>query len=529
MKVLIVDDEEHVREGVELAIDWPSYQMTAILQAEDGVEALEIVRREAPELIVCDMSMPRMDGPTFLEKLRAEGWDSKVIVLSGYQEFRYASDFAGAGSRLFAEAIQDRRLEQGRFQGGREILESRENRSEELRRNLQVHEANTLLQEQRMATYLQAESVNHAGVRQVLQEAGFPVKDFYLLLFLPRNLTEIVDRSFMGDEALFMFSVRNIIKDVLRPLGRYYFFRIDSFFCILTEGEAPAADVEHYRAKLEKSWLSAIKLDVFSGFVRKKYDSAEILSAIKEARTEILQANVLMAEGCGKPGHAVTFIDREILLLEALRKRDKEHMAELIGSFVRELRQLGYLSLKDLQHYTMEMNLLIARISRQLHQEHQTETLSLWIGDLEEWGQELTHIFWLMIESEGEGLASLQSIHAIQHYISSNIGADISLSSLAERFHFSPQYIAKKFKETYGTTVMNYLTGLRMEKAKSLLSHSDQTVLEVSRMLGYEDDNYFGKVFRKFTGESPTQYRKHHKAPGRGWTAKVHNLPPRME
>lgn len=90
MKVLIVDDEEHVREGVELAIDWPSYQMTAILQAEDGVEALEIVRREAPELIVCDMSMPRMDGPTFLEKLRAEGWDSKVIVLSGYQEFRYA-------------------------------------------------------------------------------------------------------------------------------------------------------------------------------------------------------------------------------------------------------------------------------------------------------------------------------------------------------------------------------------------------------------------------------------------------------
>ncbi|MDU5948206.1 MAG: response regulator, partial [Paenibacillus macerans] len=428
MKVLIVDDEEHVREGVELAIDWPSYQMTAILQAEDGVEALEIVRREAPELIVCDMSMPRMDGPTFLEKLRAEGWDSKVIVLSGYQEFRYAkATLLAQGVDYLLKPFKIDDLNKAVSKAVGEILESRENRSEELRRNLQVHEANTLLQEQRMATYLQAESVNHAGVRQVLQEAGFPVKDFYLLLFLPRNLTEIVDRSFMGDEALFMFSVRNIIKDVLRPLGRYYFFRIDSFFCILTEGEAPAADVEHYRAKLEKSWLSAIKLDVFSGFVRKKYDSAEILSAIKEARTEILQANVLDGRGgAGKPGHAVTFIDREILLLEALRKRDKEHMAELIGSFVRELRQLGYLSLKDLQHYTMEMNLLIARISRQLHQEHQTETLSLWIGDLEEWGQELTHIFWLMIESEGEGLASLQSIHAIQHYISSNIGADIS-------------------------------------------------------------------------------------------------------
>lgn len=516
MKVLIVDDEEHVREGVELAIDWPSYQMTEILLAEDGVEALEIVRREAPELIICDMSMPRMDGPTFLEKLRAEGWDSKVIVLSGYQEFRYAkATLLAQGVDYLLKPFKIDDLNKAVSKAARVILESRENRSEELRKNFQVHEANTLLQEQKIATYLQTDSVNHEGVRQVLQEVGFPVKDFYLLLFLPRNLTVIVDRSFMGDEALFVFSVRNIIKDILRPLGRFYFFRIDSFFCVLIEREAPAADVEYYKAKLEKSWLSTIKLDTFSGFVRKKYVYTDILTGIKEARAEILQANILDggAEAAKPSQAAVTLIDREILLLEALKKRDKEHMAELIGSFVRELRQLGYLSLMDLQHYTMEVNLLIARISRQLHREHQVETLSLWISDLEEWGKELTHIFWLMIESEGEGLASLQSIHAIQHYISSNIGAEISLSSLAERFHFSPQYISKKFKETYGTTVMNYLTGLRMEKAKSLLSHSDKAVLEVSRMLGYEDDNYFGKVFRKFTGESPTQYRKHHRAP----------------
>ncbi|MGZ7444043.1 response regulator [Paenibacillus sp. TH7-28] len=517
MKVLIVDDEEHVREGVELAIDWPSYQVAEILQAEDGVEALEIVRREAPELIICDMSMPRMDGPTFLEKLRAEGWDSKVIVLSGYQEFRYAkATLLAQGVDYLLKPFKIDDLNKAVSKAVGAILESRENRNEELRKNFQVHEANTLLQEQKMATYLQADSVNHEGVRQVLQEVGFPVKDFYLLLFLPRNLTAIVDRSFMGDEALFMFSVRNIIKDVLRPLGRFYFFRSDSFFCVLIEGEAPAGDVEYYKAKLEKSWLSTIKLDTFSGFIRKKYDYINILSGIKEARTEILNANILDGGAdADKPSQAVTLIDREILLLEALKKRDKEHMADLIGSFVRELRQLGYLPLKNLQHYTMEVNLLIARVSRQLHQEHQSEMLSPWISDLEEWGKELTHIFWLMIESEGEGLASLQNIYAIQHYISSNIGADISLSSLAERFHFSPQYISKKFKETYGTTVMNYLTGLRMEKAKSLLSHSDKAVLEVSRMLGYEDDNYFGKVFRKFTGESPTQYRKHHKTPRR--------------
>ncbi|UUZ81280.1 helix-turn-helix transcriptional regulator [Paenibacillus sp. P26] len=79
---------------------------------------------------------------------------------------------------------------------------------------------------------------------------------------------------------------------------------------------------------------------------------------------------------------------------------------------------------------------------------------------------------------------------------------------LSEKFHFSPQYIAKKFKELYNTTVMTYLTEPRMEKAKSLLIHTEMPVSEMAATLGYADENYFGKVFKKQTGSSPLQYRK---------------------
>ncbi|MFU1795232.1 response regulator transcription factor [Paenibacillus azoreducens] len=510
MKVLIVDDEQHVRESVELSIDWSKYDITEIFMAEDGAEALGIVRREDPELIICDMSMPRMDGIAFLEALREEGWNAQVIVLSGYQEFRYArATLLANGVDYLLKPFKISDLDKTVSRAVESIIESKQNESEEWRKNHQVHEANTLLNEQKMVTYLQSEAANHEGVRQLLSEAGFPLEGFYVLLFLPRNGAAVIDRYFMGDETLFQFSVRNIIRDILKPLAHYYFFRIDSFLCILTQGDVSAAEMEYYRRKLEESWLAAIKIETFSGFSKQKYSYTDILAGVKEAKKEILKSNVLGGHQMLVDQRKIlTFMDKELLVLEALKKQDKEYLEELIHSFVKELRERGYLSLKELQHYSIEINLLIMRISRQLEQEHHIEPLSLWLSDLDEWEKALTHIFWLMIESEGENLSSLRSIHAIRHYIESHLNENINLTFLADKFYFSPQYISKKFKETYDTTIMNYLTRLRMDKAKSLLSHSDLSILEISQIVGYEDDNYFGKVFRKHAGESPSQYRK---------------------
>ncbi|GAA0405541.1 response regulator [Paenibacillus motobuensis] len=510
MKVLIVDDEQPVRESVELSIKWAKHDISEIYMAGDGIEALDIVRREAPELIICDMSMPRMDGIGFLEALREEGWDSKVIVLSGYQEFRYArATLLADGVDYLLKPFKIDDLDKAIARAVLSILESKQNKSEEWKRSHQVNEAQVLLNEQKMVTYLQSETVNHEGVRQLLTEEGFPLEDFYILLFLPRNAGEVVDRQFMGDESLLLFSVRNILRDVLNPLTHSYFFRMESFLCVLTVGNISAAEMDYYRRKLEESWMSTIRMETFSGFSRQKFGYRDILTGLKEAKTEILKSNVLDGQRIEDDQRRTpSLMDNELLVLEALKKQDKEYLGELIRSFVLELRARGYLSLKELQHYTIEANLLIMRISRQLELEQHIEPLSLWISDLEEWEKALTHTFWMMIESEGENLASLRSIHAIRHYIESHLGEDISLTLLADRFYFSPQYISKKFKENYDMTIMNYLTQLRMDKAKSLLSHSEISIIEISQLVGYEDDNYFGKVFRKHVGESPSQYRK---------------------
>lgn len=509
MKILIVDDEEHVREAVELSINWEKYNITTILTAEEGEAALEIVRDEQPELIICDMSMPRMDGETFLKILRKEGWEAQVIVLSGYQEFRYTrATLLANGVDYLLKPFKKDDLDQAIARAVSFIVERKQTVGEEIQKNYQLYEANALLDEQKAATYLQSDNVNYDGIKQLLVENGFSSEEVYVQLFLPRNLSMIVDR-YMGDEGLLFFVTKNILNEIFEPIAPFYFFRYESFFCLFIEATVSLEQVASYQDKLIHSWLNVMKLKTISAFSKVTYPLHDIHSGIKDCKTEMLQKNILdNGESIHKKIASAVFMDKEILILEAIKKRDKQYIEQLMKAFVTELREQQYVSLKELQHYTIEVNLLIMRISEQLSQYEHIEPVHLWLSELEEWEKSLISMFSLIIDSAGDNSNELQGIKAIRHYIERHLHEEISLSALSDMFYFSPQYISKKFKENYNTTIMNYLSQLRMEKASTLLAQTELTIQEIAGAVGYEDDNYFGKVFRKYYNISPSQYRK---------------------
>lgn len=89
MKLLIVDDEELTRIGVISSIDWNALGIDEVLQADDGIHGLETTRLHRPEIILCDVRMPRMDGITMLERLENELPDTVPIFMSGYSDKDY--------------------------------------------------------------------------------------------------------------------------------------------------------------------------------------------------------------------------------------------------------------------------------------------------------------------------------------------------------------------------------------------------------------------------------------------------------
>lgn len=511
MKLLIVDDEEHVREGVELAIDWQKYGFHRILTAEDGYEAIELVRRENPDLIICDMGMPRMDGPQFLKLLRQEGWTAKVIVLSGYQEFRYArAALLANGVDYLLKPFKIDDLDQTVAKAVESIQQIRQLQAEEIYRNYRLKEADTLFHEQRMAAFLQNEPIDEKGMLQLFQDVGLTDKPFCVLVFLPTNADAVIEQRYLGDESLFLFSVKNVLRDIIQHLGPSYCFAYESFYIVLLQSELRASELEFYRSRIADSWEQSLKLRTISGICKHPSTVGQLHAALKMAQTEILHTNIF------QPDHKLEqqatpylrFMDNEILLLEAIRHRNKDQVRDVIRRFADALRSKPYVPVKELQHYSVEANLLIVRINNQLRAPYPVESMPLWLSDLREWEHTAVSIFQSMIDHASEDASTVQTISAVKHYIADHLNEEITLSSLAETFHFSPQYLSKRFKEMYQMTVIQYVTKLRMEKAEALLKQTDLPVQEIARIIGYEDDNYFGKVFRKYYGASPTQYRK---------------------
>ena len=97
-KVLVVEDEEMIRTGIVLAVDWASLDCTVVAQASNGLEGLEAARQYAPDLIITDLKMPQMDGLEMVRRLREEGCAASVIILTAYDTFSFAQSALRLGA-----------------------------------------------------------------------------------------------------------------------------------------------------------------------------------------------------------------------------------------------------------------------------------------------------------------------------------------------------------------------------------------------------------------------------------------------
>ncbi|MGO4790682.1 response regulator [Paenibacillus sp. 2KB_20] len=101
-----------------------------------------------------------------------------------------------------------------------------------------------------------------------------------------------------------------------------------------------------------------------------------------------------------------------------------------------------------------------------------------------------------------------EGFRQVEAYVQHNFNEDISLQQLAARFHLSEAHFSRLFRKRLGVSFIEYLTRLRMEQAKRLLGDENVRIYEVSLAVGYQDSRYFSQIFRKYTGETPTEYRK---------------------
>jgi two-component system response regulator YesN len=149
---------------------------------------------------------------------------------------------------------------------------------------------------------------------------------------------------------------------------------------------------------------------------------------------------------------------------------------------------------EELRYIGLEPHLLLAPLEQS---ESPDQRLSRLCGMLLEWQQRY--------RGQGRDGGGFKQIEA---YIRQHYGEDITLQEIAERHHMSESHFSRLFKQQVGTSFLEYLTKVRVQKAKELLVKPKLKIYEVSLQVGYQDSRYFSQIYRKYTGETPTEFRK---------------------
>lgn len=503
MKALIVDDEIHMKQAIEMMLEGEDTGIEKILYAANGAEALEMIEQERPDIIFCDMEMPVMGGKKLLEEIVKRKIRIQVIAISGYNDFQYVH------ATLVANGV-DYILKPF----GRETLMNAVNKAiiringeREDAIKIRQHEqmgmamANSVLQD-----FCREEEGNRERIREAFLKLGAKDRGFWVISVLNRNLSQVIRKKYEGDRDLCFFTVGNILRDVFRMYDFRQEVFVDEFKCqFFVQGESEGTFHITDKMKIYEKKLADTLGVCITWVVSKEPVMWEELGSSIAGQNKLLSQRFVCGNDKSENGREPeSALGLELRLMNVMEKKNQLRVREIVHDYCQQIRKKP-IRLYQLQSCTADINLLMQRFL--LHQELQLrmEPLSVWINDIDIWEEEVTLRLEKITENFAEGEDPAGKIYS---YIKEHYREDITLSTIAGDFYQTPQYVARIFKSRYDMTVVTAIMQIRLQKACELLEEGVRSVAQIAEMVGYEDENYFSRVFKKHIGMTPVQYRR---------------------
>ncbi|RTE05605.1 response regulator [Paenibacillus whitsoniae] len=543
-KLLLADDEEDVREGVVREIDWEAIGYEVIEKAENGKEALEMVERLQPDVVVTDIQMPFMNGLQLAEAIRERFPTIRIIILTGHDEFEYAQravklhideyvlkPFSADELVRTLTKVKAHIQEEEAHRKDVQLLKEHYRKSMPvLRENFLATLMNRKLPRDEVFEKAATYGINLAGNRYVVAVLSI---DGVLIreedVENREELAKSVSLKYSEDQALKYFALLNISEEIATKRGLGLIFMHNDQVVFLAASATSDKDtalqeamrvLEEIRQSVEK--YLRFTLTVGIGSVMK--DVTKLSYAYEDA---VLSLDYRLILGNNR---MIYIDDVEQRSVEKIRFDDvKEHALTRcikVGT-VQEIRETmdelfqgieAGVSVKDYQIYLLEMLTCILKAAKDANL-----NVDEVFGDnfvpfteinkftsLEEAKHWMTELCASMInhittdrQYTYKNLVEMAKEYTKAHYPD----GDISINKVCGHLHISAGYFSSIFKKETKMTFVNYLNQLRMEAAKELLRTTDMKALEIAERVGYSDANYFSFAFRKYVGVSPKEYR----------------------
>ncbi len=531
-KLMVVDDEPVIRQGLLARLEFLGFSFDEILEAGDGREALALLRQTIVDICIVDIQMPEMDGLSFIEQAMTLGEGIQFILLSGYAEFAYAERAISLGvSNYLLKPLTNEELSNAMRKAMETLEENAKRRALDSSREYLARAQQSFWIDREINALINEENAPENRDRyQCLPERypalfGEPGKLLMLGILNIEADSYSRGRFLRTDAELLRFSVRNVFTELPSKSTKLIadsLTNMEQMYLVFIGKDAREVREDAERVFFRIYTLFDKRLDVRLSMgvsaCRETLDSA----ARREAGEALKWRNAeerldLCFYGNRELPEVRELPTAELNLLGLLMKRgDLEGMRRSIGRVFSGRQNFRYRA--QINHMLLgrilNMTLVVFPISE--GREERLEDLMSGFAQAEELTdpEDLSRrLFELLLHYIGQELHEAHAEDKIKlaiEYMRQNFAGNISITELAERYGMSPNYFSTMFKRETNQSAVTYLTNLRVRKAAWYLENTDDSVVDISQRVGYQDSQYFFRVFKKAMGMTPLMYRKEH-------------------
>lgn len=512
LKVLIVDDEMLIRKRLRYGFEWEELGFIIEGEAEDGAKALEMMMENKYDVAIVDIAMPGLNGVELTKELRNRQCNTEIIFLTGHSDFQYAKqaitygvfdyilkpinedDFVASllrlkekkekqkitdrvmDSKLFSDFFKDKKLYGKRFDQIQMFLENSELRIEK-------EAAIIMLQITQMVEInLELDEI------LAIAESIFPTKiveNYYLFFDIYRNYVVIITQ--FPEERK-----ENIRKEFEKTIHQMEKNRHLVIWCGISEAfKEPDKMMEAYDEALNALNNARIMGETILFYLDlEKYQGVYKIPEEKiwEFRRAVMGYNY--QECCCFLEDCFSNMESRMVKFDCVVRNIDKIFLEVTDSGViseKELKKIwnGYWDIEKILTNLMDY------------------------GEVLEWCENFLYIIVQHNIKVSPEKKSSEMINRICMYIKSNFqNSNLSQGEIADAMGITAPYLSSVFKKEMGISIVQYITLARMEKAKEYLSYTDMRVREISEKVGFNDEYYFSRIFKKYYGLSPQQMRK---------------------
>lgn len=503
-KILIAEDKPLIRQGIINTIHWEALGCTLAGEAENGQEALRMIRALQPDILLTDIKMPRIDGMKLLDYIQEEALPTKVIIISGYDNFEFTR-----------HAIRAHCVDY--------ILKPI--REDELNRAI----ANACAERQRDRDAALPEGAANAQSRQLLSAVGLDREVTFDALFPAAETPE-----------QYLFCILKNKYNDYEPLQKLLTERTPPGIGILCADSqeqlnavfalpsaADAAAVRTLLAGLPGALPPYLQSGLHAALGAPHSRSFPVWEACQEAELALCAkllapARYLFAH-TGQPAARLSFSDitqaepaildlllsgngpQAFALCRQILERGLQDGVDITG-FCMALTQFYYILLKTDTLYTANIREEIKRLNQPAallaldSTAPLTDALSRFCNRIAE-----------EIVSNRNSNSSLAN--DVKTYIDTHYMDHLSLRGLGDLFHVNASYLSVLFKKENGIGISRYIRTARLEYAKQLLRTTNYKLADIGEKVGFPNYVHFSKIFKSYTGLSPSEYRRQNEAP----------------